>query len=151
MKVYLDTCCYGRPFDDRTQKTVDDEATAIMTAIDVCHILGHTVVSSFAAVAEIDNIRNVGRRTDIAKFFADNVDEVLGMPTDGSAVRELTRAAELQACGIGVIDSHHLAMAEVSGVDFLLTTDKDFLNIAARVNSPVKVINPTNFLPEATK
>lgn len=151
MKVYFDTCCYGRPFDDRTQATIDDEAIAVMTAVDVCQIIDHVIVGSVALTFELSRIRDPDKRADIENFFNNTIDEFIVMPIDGGETKETARAAELQTQGLGVMDSHHLAIAELSAVDILLTTDKDFLSVAARIDTPVKVMNPLNFLPEATK
>jgi len=50
------------------------------------------------------------------------------------------------------MDSQHLALAEATGVDFLLTTDGPFVRICAEKNlSDVSVINPLNFLLEVIK
>ena len=33
MKLYLDTCCYNRPFDDQTQERIHLESEAILTIL----------------------------------------------------------------------------------------------------------------------
>jgi hypothetical protein len=32
-KIYLDTCCLNRPFDDRSQERVRREAEAVLTVL----------------------------------------------------------------------------------------------------------------------
>jgi hypothetical protein len=33
MKIYLDNCCYNRPFDDQTQERIHLESEAILTVL----------------------------------------------------------------------------------------------------------------------
>lgn len=33
MKLYLDNCCYNRPFDDQTQERIHLESEAILTIL----------------------------------------------------------------------------------------------------------------------
>ena|GEM_PF-6436346 len=49
---------------------------------------------------------------------------------------------EFQRCGIKVMDSLHLAVAEVHGIDVLLTTDDSFLRATKRVITNIAVANP---------
>lgn len=146
MKIYLDTCCYGRPFDDKTQRAIEDEADAVMTAIDVCQIIGHVIVGSMVVTHELGKIRDANKRADVETFFKNTIDNFFVVSNS-----EHTRAAALHTQGLGAMDALHLAAAEAAGVDILLTTDKDFLKIAAQIKTPVKVMNPLNFLPEAIK
>jgi len=45
-------------------------------------------------------------------------------------------------------DALHLASAEYSNADVLLTTDKKFLNRAAESDSKIRVANPVQWLME---
>jgi predicted nucleic acid-binding protein len=148
MKVYFDTCCYGRPYDDNSRREVEEEANAVMTAVDVCRMVGHVIVGSTAVISEIGEIRNADKRTDVRAFFDDAIDECFNVLAD-----EATRAqvSASQAQGLGAMDALHLAAAEAAGADILLTTDKNFVKISARIKTPVKVMNPLNFLSEAVK
>jgi predicted nucleic acid-binding protein len=60
------------------------------------------------------------------------------------------RARALNALGYGEFDALHLAMAENSGVDLLLTTDDRFLRKAQRgLGEPsVRVANPLDYAQE---
>ena len=58
------------------------------------------------------------------------------------------QAIEFQRCGIKMIDSLHLAVAEEYGIDVLLTTDDSFLRTAKRINTNVLVANPVVWLME---
>jgi len=144
LKIYLDTCCYGRKYDVPSNVTVAVEAAAIAGIIDVCRITNHCIVGSTVVTFEIGKIRQAEKRAEIMTYVDSTINKYVQVTE-----KELVRAQALQVEGLGKMDSHHLAVAEAAGVDVLLTTDVDFLRICAKKNlSLVKVINPLNFLPE---
>jgi hypothetical protein len=56
MKIYLDNCCYNRPFDDLNQTAVNDEATAKRFIQSLIKFGIIDVVDSFMLYSEvIDN------------------------------------------------------------------------------------------------
>jgi predicted nucleic acid-binding protein len=145
MDIYLDTCCYGRSFDDQEQANIAAETIAVMTAIDTCKIAGYGIVGSEAVIYELDNIHNVDLREAVIRFYNTTVTRHILL-----TAKEYERAAALQNEGLGVMDSQHLAAAEAAGAKFLLTTDYDFERLCTKKNlSFVKVINPLTILTEA--
>jgi len=36
MKLYLDNCCYNRPYDDQSQEKNHMEGEAVLTIINIC-------------------------------------------------------------------------------------------------------------------
>ncbi len=59
------------------------------------------------------------------------------------------RAQIFRAAGLKRKDSRHLAVAEIAGVDVLLTVDKGFLRTGGNKKlCAVRVVNPINFLQE---
>jgi predicted nucleic acid-binding protein len=60
----------------------------------------------------------------------------------------IKRSAELGKYGIKPMDSLHLAVTEIAGIDVFLTTDDAFLHAANRMNLNIKVANPVTFLIE---
>ena len=50
-----------------------------------------------------------------------------------------------------MLDSLHLALCEIYGVDVLLTTDDKFIRAAARLKIRTKVVNPVVWLMEVTR
>jgi predicted nucleic acid-binding protein len=59
-------------------------------------------------------------------------------------------ARNLERHGIGAMDALHLALAETSGCDVLLTTDDDFLRRSTGVQPPlrIRVENPARWVLE---
>jgi predicted nucleic acid-binding protein len=62
---------------------------------------------------------------------------------------DIKRAEYFQLHGVKPLDSFHLAVAESAGVDVFLTTDRKFLNAAARLEPGVKIANPAEWIMEA--
>jgi len=144
MEIYLDTCCYGRPFDKQKQAKIAAEAISVMTAIDICKTAKYDIVGSEAVIFEIGRIRDDILRENVKAFYDKTVTNCIFLTS-----KDRERAAVLRADGLGDMDSVHLAAAEAAGVKFLLTTDVDFERICAEKKlSSVKVINPLTFLTE---
>ena len=51
MRLYLDCCCYNRPFDDQSQDRIHDESEAILSILNRCRknteivVLGSTILN----------------------------------------------------------------------------------------------------------
>ena len=150
MKIYFDTCCYCRPFDNKNhlaQSDVQWEITSILDVIRWAGIAEWSIVGSAAIIAEIGAIKKNLFKRDRARGFYDETvsDELTNTP-------EITkRGEELTAAGLSNFDPYHVAFAEAANVDFFLTTDQRLVNGAERLGIKVKVINPTNFLEEYVK
>jgi len=142
LKIYFDTCCYGRPYDNPKDAQSVSEAIAIMTIIELSRISGHRIWGSAVVAFELGNIPDAALKADVMGFYAATVNDIAVMTE-----ADYARARLLQADGVGVLDSQHLAVAESADIDYLITTDEKFERIVARKNlSKVKVINPLTYL-----
>jgi len=142
LKIYLDTCCYGRPWDGQASASIIAEANAIETIIDWRHINSYMIIGSSVLDVEILKNPNVKDRDAIMDFYRDARDDYAYLTATDRA-----RAQSFQAAGLKVNDSYHLAVAEAVGVDVLLTVDKPFLQTVNRRNMcGVTVMNPLNFV-----
>jgi len=140
MKIYLDTCCYNRPYDNQAQQRIRLEAFAVMAAVALCKVVGYGIVGSFAVESELAKIPDVEKRGNAERFYNDSVNDSIDMTAEMANM-----AKTMQAAGMGVFDSYHTVCAEEAGADFLLTTDDAFIKSASRFNLSVKIINPLNF------
>jgi len=144
MKIYLDNCCYNRPYDGYTDAKSVMEVATIKAIIEICGIVGIAMVGSFATEVEIDKIRKYDKWKSVRNYYESTITEYVSL-----TVAISTRAQSLQTLGLKEMDSFHLASAEAAGADFLITTDIRFINAYERLNfSFVKVMNPIHFLPE---
>ena len=144
MKIYLDTCCLNRPFDDQEQERIRLEAEAVMIILGRLSRKEWIWLGSQALEIEIDRAPNADQRSRL-KRISIFVGDVVGI-----GPKELVRASELEQLGFSGFDAVHLACAESGGVDIFLSTDDRFLKRAKRFAKKihVKVANPLDWLKE---
>jgi hypothetical protein len=142
VKIYFDTCCYGRPWDGQDLASIIAEANAIETIIDWRHINGYIIIGSPVLDAEILKNPNTKDRDAIMSFYRDARDDYAYL-----TATDRRRAQTFQTAGLKVNDSYHLAVAEAANVDVLLTVDIPFLRVVNSKNiCKVKVMNPLDFV-----
>jgi len=138
-KVYLDNCCYGRPFDDLSQERIRDEAAAkryIQALVKYGSVELHT---SFMSLHEIKEIPFEDNREHILGF----VNECSSLHIDNEMENEvIPLAEEIMESGIKRKDATHIACAIIMGSDYFITTDKRVLNYKT---DKIKIINPIDF------
>jgi predicted nucleic acid-binding protein len=142
LKVYLDSCCFNRPFDDLSNDKVRFECEAILTIIDKGENGVWDIFKSDVLDDEFDRMTNLIKKQKVlelyssASIYIEISDEII------------SRAKEFHGLNIKPFDALHLASAEYGGADVLLTTDKKFLNRAVESNTKIKVSNPVIWLTE---
>lgn len=142
IRVYLDTCCFSRPSDDKRQLRVKLESEAILDIIERTVRGEWTLIGSEAVQEELAAIADPRRRMSaegLAGFAAEHV----GVDKDRKR-----RAGALERMGIRGYDSLHVACAEAAGADVLLTTDEALIRRARRLQHQlsVRVANPVFWL-----
>lgn len=144
MRIYLDSCCLSRPFDDQSQSRVRVEVAAVEAIIERCERGDFVWVTSDIVEVEV-------RRDPL---FERRARKLASLETAGERVGAgdpaFARAAELQAFGLRPIDALHVALAERSACDALLTTDDQFIRAAGRITPPLafRILNPLQWLQE---
>jgi predicted nucleic acid-binding protein len=143
-RVYFDTCCLNRPFDDQTQEQIRRESRPILRILARLHRREWAWISSTHVDGELAQTPDPVRRG--------RVQQVATLAHEVVRVRDETekRALRLQALGFGAGDALHIACAEEGKADVLLTTDQAFVRRAARHASElgVPVRNPLTFIAE---
>jgi len=141
MKIYLGTCCYGRPSDDHSQAAIRDETAAILKITALSRIYGYAICSSRALDEEINANPDDDKKTAAWELYR-QVATVRAQYTESvfNHFRPMARQA-----GIRGYDALHLCYSIAVGADYLLTTDVQFLKAALRLRLPVSVINPLKF------
>jgi hypothetical protein len=142
MRIYLDNCCYNRPFDDLSQDRVYLEAEAVMTVISHCERGNWTLVTSGVIEYEASQISDLGKLEKVRELCA--VADERAVLTDEAVIR----AAHFKQKGLRDFDSLHLAVAATNLVDVFLSTDDKLLRAASRLELKMKVINPMIWLME---
>lgn len=140
MRIYLDSCCYNRPYDDQTQMRVSLEAQAKLHVQALVKEGKLELASSYTMVFE--NSRNPFefKRKAISKFLEDNTSVYI----DETCANEVTALArEIMKTGIKSADAHHAASAIIAKCDYLLTTDDRLLKYKT---DKIQIIDPIEFI-----
>ena len=143
MRIYLDCCCYNRPFDDQSQDIIALESNAILSIINKCYtdedyiILGSDILDEeFSYIIDIVKKQKVLNLYKIATFKIELNNSIQ------------TRANEFSSLGIGSFDALHLASAEYAKADIFLTTDKKLISKSRQLNFNFKTANPLIYFAE---
>lgn len=145
MKIYMDVCCFNRPFDDQTQTRIRLEAEAILSILSRCQNGEWSLAASDVIDYELSNLTN-----------EEKLEKVRSLYSVARNRAELTQQARVNAAvyqqnGIDPFDSLHLAVAESSNQNILLTTDDKFLRKASAIDLKIAVANPVTWLMEVLK
>ena len=144
MKLYLDNCCYNRPYDDQTQEKVHMEGEAILTIINICKQNNDEIIGSPALDLEIDQLSDIEKKEKVKYFYDQTITTKVNYTE-----KIFNRAQELaEQTNIRTLDRFHLSFAESSDADILLTTDIKFEKACSKINLQIKVINPLKYLLE---
>jgi hypothetical protein len=139
MKVYLDNCCFNRPFDDQSLLTIRLETEAklgIQELIKTGNLaLGWSYILDFENNANpfLEKRVEIQRWKDIANSFVNESDEIL------------TKMNELISIGLKPLDALHIACAISLKCNYFLTVDKNILK-KMKEYPDIKIINPINFI-----
>ncbi len=141
MKIYLDNCCFNRPFDDQSQLRIRLEAEAKLKIQEDIRSNIHELIWSY--LLDYENSRNPfrERKEQIAqwnKYALVDVEE---------CEEVINIAVKLEVIGIKELDSLHIACAMTAKADYFLTTDDGILRKALKVEG-VKVTDPIGFIKE---
>lgn len=143
MRVYLDNCCYNRPFDDQAQVKVRVETISKLAVQLMMATKRVEYVWSSTLDYELSKNPVPKRKATISRWRAGAVEYV-------TASEEVSqRAKELENAGLGAQDALHVASAEQAGCDWFLTTDKGILKRAS-VSTEMRIANPTTFIMEVS-
>ncbi len=143
-KIYLDTCCLNRLFNDQTQVRIRQETGAVKIILARFFTTQWQWLISTVLVNEISKTPNKTLRAEM-EVLLDLADQNI---TVGAI--ETTRAAHLESLGFKWLDALHIACAESGEADVLLTTDDRMLRRAKRayLQLRVRVENPYVWLQE---
>ena len=143
LKLYLDNCCYNRPFDNLKQEKINLEANAIENIFRKHINKELEIYKSRVIDFEISKIKSDNKRRQVEDLY----DAMELIEIDYSEEIK-QRAIELRQYNIKDMDSLHLAFAESEDVDYFITTDRLLINASKRANLKIKVINPIEFIME---
>ena len=139
MLIYLDMCCFNRPYDDQTQSRIRFEAEAKLLIQQKLRKGEHRLLWSSTLDFECSNNPYEDRRSAIEKWRQIASTVIMATP------EVVAKAHEFARQGIGNYDSLHAASALVGGANLLVTTDDRLLK-KMRGNEKLTVILPGDAL-----
>ena len=139
MRIYLDNCCFNRPYDDQTQIRIriESEAKLFIQA----KILAGEIELAWSYVLDFENKANPfpEKRWSIAQWKAMAVVDVI----ESSSILE--HAEQFESQGLRGKDALHLACAIETGCECFLTTDDHVIRLMGSFDL-LLVMNPTTFV-----
>lgn len=139
--LYLDNCCFNRPFDDQTQLLINIESIAKMYIQS--RILSGDYNLLWSDMLEYENSKNPfeERSKRIAKW------KIIAISIIHTNQIIIDKSKEILQCGVKTKDAIHIASGIVGGANYFLTTDKGILRKANNI-CEIKILNPIDFVKE---
>ncbi len=137
LKLYLDNCCFNRPFDDQSQLTVRLETEAKLFIQEEIKKGTFELVWSYILDEENGSNPFPNKKEQIAVWKSLAIrdiefsNDVIGL------------ARQYVSYGLKSMDALHVACAVVASVDYFITTDTGILK---KQIQEVRVISPLEFL-----
>jgi predicted nucleic acid-binding protein len=140
MRIYLDNCCYNRPFDNQNHIRINLETQAKLHIQQLIVQQKLEMVCSFVSRYENSENPDSANRDSIENFLKNAV-EYIGY-ADVAAIRQNT--LDIMNMGIKMKDAAHLACAIKAKCNYLITTDDKFIKKYG--GTEIMVCNPIIFL-----
>jgi predicted nucleic acid-binding protein len=137
MRIYLDNCCFNRPFDDQTQLRISLETQSKLFIQAL--IVSKKVELVWSYILSLENVKNPyeGKRLSISRFSEYAKIKIIESET------LLKNAGIIASSGIKNADSLHIACAVEASADYFITTD---IRILKYKTSNIKIVNPIQFV-----
>lgn len=142
MKIYLDNCCFNRPFDDQSQIRIRIETEAKLNIQENIRFGNLKLVWSYLLDYENNKNPYPERKAHIVRWKKYAIADI----EENNQLLE--RANFHNQFGFQKIDSLHIACAVVAACDYYLTTDDKILNKSYKITD-IKITDPIGFIKEA--
>ena len=137
IKIYLDNCCFNRPYDDQGNLVIFLETEAKLFIQDL--ILSGKLMLVWSFVLDYENNNNPfdERKHSISAW------KKLSIIDCNLCDKIINTARNLLNVGLRQKDASHIACAIYANADYFITTDKKILNKSVQ---GIKLINPIDFV-----
>lgn len=144
MKIYLDICCFNRPFDDQSQIRIRLEAEAKLKIQE--NIISGEYKFVWSYILDYENNKNPfkERKEQISKWKEYAEEDI----EENNEIINL--AIVIRETGIKKTDSLHIACAIYAQANYFLTTDDVILKKDKHIQN-IKIIDPIGFIKEVIK
>ncbi len=141
ISVYLDNCCFNRPYDDQSQIRISLETQAKLYIQRA--IIERKIDMVYSYMSRYENSQNPFkiRRDTISDFFRNSSVYV----SEDNADKIQVKASEIMQTGIKSKDALHVACAIFGKADIFLSTD---IRLLKYKTDEISLMNPIDFLNE---
>lgn len=140
MKVYLDNCCFNRPYDDQSQLRISLETQAKLYVQDLIKRKKLELVTSYVLWYENSQNPYEMRRKAITEFIQRNTTEYID--TDKADFIK-SKSEEIMKTGVKTKDAYHVACAIYASCDYFLSTDDRLLKYNT---DEIQMLSPIDFI-----
>lgn len=140
MKVYLDNCCFNRPYDIQSQLRISLETQAKLYIQELIKNKKLDLVTSYVLRYENEQNPYEIRKRSITEFINNNTTKYVDINNIESIK---IKANEIMRTGIKVKDAYHVACAIEGKSDCFLTTDDRLLKYQT---DEIEMLNPIDFI-----
>jgi len=137
MRVYLDNCCFNRPFDDQTQFRISLETQSKLFIQTL--IVSDKIELAWSYILSFENSKNPYENKRLSVLFFSEYAKVNVIENESV----LKNAYKIAESGIKNADSLHIACAIEASADYFITTDSRVLRY--KTNN-IKIVNPVEFI-----
>jgi predicted nucleic acid-binding protein len=136
-RIYLDNCCFNRPYDDQTQLRIYLETQAKLYIQTL--VYENKIELAWSFMLTFENSRNLfsGKREAIALW--ENISS--SFVEKSEEIR--TTAKEITVTGIKEADAIHVACAIAGRCDYFITVDRRLLKYE---DKRITICNPIEFI-----
>jgi len=142
LRIYLDNCCYGRPYDNQNDPDICNETQAKLEIQSLIKYKMFDLVYSSILIQEITDSPFEETSKSILEFVESNAKYYVNKDNNETA---LALVDEIMKTGIKLKDASHTACAIIAKCDYLISTDKRLLKYK---DNRIKLVNPILFLKE---
>jgi len=141
LELYLDNCCFNRPFDDQNQLKIYLETQAKLAIQE--KILAGEYQLIWSYILSYENAQNPNKITknEISKWKGFSSLQIEESPLI------IEYAKNLMKSNISIKDALHVSCAVVAKADYFITTDRKLLNKLTN-SKQIRAITPITFIEE---
>lgn len=140
MRIYLDSCCFNRPYDNQSNQHVSMETRAIQLIQNEIRTGNIELATSYISRYENDKSPFLVKKTYIEDFIQKYSTVYV---TNEREVDMVSIAKNIIDIGIKQYDAYHVACAILAKCDYFLSTDKRLLRYKTH---DMYLLNPVDFL-----
>jgi len=141
LKIYLDNCCFNRPYDDQTQVRIEFETQSKLYIQSL--VIQNRIELVWSYILKYENSQNIyeSKRQAIAEW------EKLSTHFVRKSNEIVETAKDIAKTGVKAFDALHVACAIHGNCDYFITVDKRLLKYQ---DERIIICNPIEFFNSTT-